>query len=46
MGNLGMDRMVTLKDNFKDLKLFINFIPFKVGTIHLVPLRLRPHVET
>jgi hypothetical protein len=46
MGDLGMDRMMTLKDNFKDLNLFINFISFEVGTIHLVPYRHRPHVET
>ena len=37
MGNLGMDRMITLKNKFKDLKLLINFIFFEVGIIHLVP---------
>jgi len=37
MGDLGMDRMITLKDNFKDLILLINFISFEVGTILLLP---------
>jgi len=37
MGNLGMDGMITLRDNFKDLMLFINFISFEVGTILQVP---------
>jgi len=32
-----MDRMITLKDNFKDLNQLINFTSFAVGTILLVP---------
>jgi hypothetical protein len=37
MADLGMDGMIILRDNFKDLKLFINFISFVVGTILQVP---------
>lgn len=34
--HLDMDRMITSKDNFKGLKLYINVILFEVGIILLV----------
>jgi len=36
MEDLGMDRVITLEDDFKDLNPFINFISFEVGTILVV----------
>jgi hypothetical protein len=37
MADLGIDGMITLRDNFKGLKLFIKFMSFVVGTILRVP---------